>query len=504
MTIERPSEEIKAGDVVSYFGGGLMLVTVPGEAEQIQYVGRRVTHHGVTLTLPEGYEGKAYQVGEPQTRMDKPRTPVTVYERRKFSEPDPCICRHCNERRGGTGAGVVPPVVDEPLTWPMVQPDHRAAYGYEAMGKLPQAWAGMLSIVAQGCVHTVDGEWRQADRRGNAAKPRSARALGALLALGLIREVPELTPVKTAAGKRHGRAVVLTAVALERYRALKIDLPASAREAAARHEPEPEHSRSTEARAVEGSPMRPAVEAAPVDGGAAAVDDERQDQEPAAAGGPKEWDPEVAEREEIAQARRSVAFALASRVAMALGEGWRAEPFRGFGVDGGAVIHTDGRRIEITEDGSGTHVQAGVKYPSGNAVELFDAHKPVTRFKSDRPARQLVNAIRTKLLPVYNRTYPEVVKALGDSRRRDAGEQSFADRIAAYVPSAEVTRYEPSPWVEAHPGRVGGGGSIEKCKVQLLGSGEHIVEFKYVDPETLEALMQAYGAMVKAKQARSA
>jgi hypothetical protein len=88
--------------------------------------------------------------------------------------------------------------------------------------------------------------------------------------------------------------------------------------------------------------------------------------------------------------------------------------------------------------------------------------------------------------------FPTVVAAAAQSRERESKELVLAEKLAALVPGATLTRTDPTPWIEYKtPGR-----SIESMKTQVSGA-EHIVEFRYVDTPTLEALLRAYGDAVR-------
>ncbi|MFD8340003.1 hypothetical protein ACFV42_46560 [Streptomyces solisilvae] len=113
MSEERAADEIRAGHVIEYTPGGLMLVTDPGEPESIRFVGRRVGHHGVTLTVPHDSGPGTYAVGRPMSTLHTPRQKVTVHERRAYSLGDGCPCDWHRERRGEKGPAVFPPVVGQ-------------------------------------------------------------------------------------------------------------------------------------------------------------------------------------------------------------------------------------------------------------------------------------------------------------------------------------------------------------------------------------------------------
>jgi len=106
MTYERPADEIKPGHVIEYAPGGLMLVTIPGEPESIRHVGRRVGHHGVILTVPEGSKSDTYEVGKVMSTLHTPRERVTIHERRGYALGDGCPCHFHRRKRGESGPAV--------------------------------------------------------------------------------------------------------------------------------------------------------------------------------------------------------------------------------------------------------------------------------------------------------------------------------------------------------------------------------------------------------------
>jgi len=112
--------------------------------------------------------------------------------------------------------------------------------------------------------------------------------------------------------------------------------------------------------------------------------------------------------------------------------------------------------------------------------------------RADRGGRALEQAVRNKLLPVYNETYPKVLAANEESRQHAEGRAALAGHLVALVPGAEVIRSEPSPTVEYHKR-----GTIERVTAQVLGDGLNIVTFRYVDDEATAAVMKAYGDVIR-------
>ncbi|AEM88859.1 hypothetical protein [Streptomyces violaceusniger] len=383
MTMERPADEIGPGDVIEYAPGGLMLVTIPGEAESIRFVGRRVGHHGVTLTVPEGVTSDVYAVGKAMSTLHTPRGKVTVHERRAFAAGDRCPCDHHRKRRGESAPMVLPPVV-------------------AAVAELPAAGAAPVT---------------DAPVTGSAAVTSSA-------------------PVR----RRRG-----------------------------------------------GPLQRPAGCPAPA---------------PAPSARPEL--PAAAEPVSTPTGAAGVAHGLAVRAAVRLGEGWSAQGPRYDGEKAGYLVHTDGRRLKIAPDNRPaqweTHVRVTVEYPRDAPVKVWPVHFPETRFKHDRPVSDLVSAIRSKILPTYDAKYPEIKQLTEEYRRSIAAEESFAARIACLVPSGTLDEHDSSR-VEARPFPR----HIEQMTANVSTSDHlHRVEFRYIDSETLEALAQTYGAMVRAKQERAA
>jgi hypothetical protein len=112
--------------------------------------------------------------------------------------------------------------------------------------------------------------------------------------------------------------------------------------------------------------------------------------------------------------------------------------------------------------------------------------------RADRGGRALEEAVRTKLMPVYDETYPKVLAANEKARKHAEARAALADHLVSAVPGAEVTRSEPSPIVE-HRKR----GTIERVTAQVLGDGLNIVTFRYVDDEATAAVMKAYGDVIR-------
>ncbi|MCX5206099.1 hypothetical protein OG897_32395 [Streptomyces sp. NBC_00237] len=184
---------------------------------------------------------------------------------------------------------------------------------------------------------------------------------------------------------------------------------------------------------------------------------------------------------------------LARQTAPLLGPRWTAEIHHATPQNGAALVHPDGRRIVLLPVyRRPSHVEVTVHYPKA-PVTLYAVDKPSTQFRTDRPPAALADAITAKVLPVDNSVYPKVVAAAAASRQTDEQQHAFAQRLAALVPGAELTRNDPSPWVEYRAGR----GSIERMTAQVLSGNRHTVEFRYVDTETLETLLRAYGEVVQ-------
>ncbi|MGW7243853.1 hypothetical protein [Streptomyces sp. NPDC054804] len=183
----------------------------------------------------------------------------------------------------------------------------------------------------------------------------------------------------------------------------------------------------------------------------------------------------------------SIACQLAAEAAPLMqGGGWTARPSTEFGTPGVVLEHPDGRRIKISPARREGYVRAAVAYPD-TSYDLTEAHRPATEMRADRGGAALEHAVRTKLLPVYNETYPLVLAANEKARRHAESRAALAGRLVALVPGAEVIRSEPSPVVEYQRG------SIERVTAQVLGNGLNIVTFRYADDETAAAVMKAYG-----------
>jgi len=114
MSQERPAEEIRAGDVIEYAPGGLMLVTQPGRPETIQYVGKRVCHHGMILTVPEHAAPGSYAPGKAMdSGLRTPREKVMVHQRLAYQLGDGCPCDYHRKARGEHGPAQFPPAVQK-------------------------------------------------------------------------------------------------------------------------------------------------------------------------------------------------------------------------------------------------------------------------------------------------------------------------------------------------------------------------------------------------------
>ncbi|MFK0113907.1 hypothetical protein [Streptomyces sp. NPDC091217] len=184
----------------------------------------------------------------------------------------------------------------------------------------------------------------------------------------------------------------------------------------------------------------------------------------------------------------SSAYQLAAQAAALMqGGGWTARPSTEFGKPGALVEHADGRRIKVFPARREGYVRAAVAYPD-TSYDLTEADRPTTEMRADRGGPALEHAVRTKLLPVYNETYPLVLAANEKARRHAESRAALADHLMAMVPGAEVIRTEPSPIVE-YSRR----GTIERVTAQVLGDGLNIVTFRYVGDEATAAALKAYG-----------
>lgn len=508
MSIERPADEIQAGDVIDYANDGRMLVTIPGEPEQDKWTGRTVGHHGVILTLPTGDTGDVFRVGRVMSTLHKPREAVTVHERRKFAAGDPCPCDHHRKARSYTGEPgefTAPPVETEPLTWPLMKPDHKAAYGRTWHGVMPKAWNDQLADVARGRVHTLDGKWQGSDRRGWTGKPRSARALGALLALGLIREVPGGVSAPTFGGEGFARLVVLTPLALHRFESYGVTLPAAAVKAAKEHatEADPGYADMVKGRSPLAGSDEARAASAPVDPEPEPVK-VREMWEPGHGPDDVQEDDGAPELGTVDDKPGNVPLAVAVRAAGKLGAGWSAAEYTSGREVGAEIVHTDGRRLRVLpKDDAGTCLRVSVWYPTEDecGTRIYDGWRPETTFRADRPGGDLAEQIRRRILPTYDEHFPVMIAARDQHRRSEALDEGYAQRLAAYVPGGRVTRTEPSPWIVARPREGGMRSSLSQSHVQVL-SDSVILEFKWVDKETAEALMRVYGAHIKARIAR--
>ncbi|MFF5188655.1 hypothetical protein ACFY30_33650 [Streptomyces sp. NPDC000345] len=186
----------------------------------------------------------------------------------------------------------------------------------------------------------------------------------------------------------------------------------------------------------------------------------------------------------------SITYQLATEAAPLMPGGWSARPSAASGKEGAALEHPDGRRVEISPARREGYVRAWVAYPD-TSYDLMQRHRPSTEMRADRGGRALEQAVRTKLLPVYDETYPKVLAANEKSRQHAEARAAVADLLVSLVPGAEVIRAEPSPIVEYERG------SIERVTAQVLGGGLNIVTFRYVDDEATEAVMKAYGEVIR-------
>ncbi|MEH0424677.1 hypothetical protein [Streptomyces sp. B21-083] len=173
------------------------------------------------------------------------------------------------------------------------------------------------------------------------------------------------------------------------------------------------------------------------------------------------------------------------------GDGWSARPSAASGKEGAVLEHPDGRRIEISPARREGYVRARVAYPD-TSYHLTPRHRPSTEMRADRGGRALEQAVRTKLLPVYDETYPKVLAANEESHRHSEARAAVADRLVGLVPGAEVIRSDPSRIVEYRKR-----GTIERVTAQVLGDGLNLVTFRYVGDEATEAVMKAYGEVIR-------
>lgn len=167
------------------------------------------------------------------------------------------------------------------------------------------------------------------------------------------------------------------------------------------------------------------------------------------------------------------------------GGSWTARPHPGWGKEYALLEHSDGRRITVEPARRAGYVRASVEYPD-TPVRLTQAHQPTTEMRADRGPDVLAHAICTKLLPVYNATYPTVIAANEQARQHEEQRHAFAKRLVALVAGARIERTEPSPVVGYRTG------NIERVSAQVFGE-LNIVTFHYVDDETTAAVMEAYG-----------
>ncbi|WP_020124553.1 hypothetical protein [Streptomyces canus] len=188
----------------------------------------------------------------------------------------------------------------------------------------------------------------------------------------------------------------------------------------------------------------------------------------------------------------SITHQLAAEAAPLMpGSGWTVRTFTVARDECAALEHPDGRRIKISPARRAGYVRAQVAYPD-TSYHLTDADSPSTEMRADRGGKALEEAVRTKLLPVYDEIYPKVLAANEEARKHAAIRAALADRLVPMVPGAEVTRSEPSPVVEYHRR-----GTIERVTAQVLGDGLNIVTFRYVGDEATTAVMKAYGDVIR-------
>jgi hypothetical protein len=188
----------------------------------------------------------------------------------------------------------------------------------------------------------------------------------------------------------------------------------------------------------------------------------------------------------------SVTYQLAADAAPLMpGGNWSARPSAASGKEGAVLEHPDGRRVEISPARREGYVRARVAYPD-TSYNLTQRHHPSAEMRADRGGRALEQAVRTKLLPVYDETYPKVLAANEKSRQHAEARAAVADLLVSLVPGAEVIRSEQSRIVEYRKR-----GTIERVTAQVLGDGLNIVTFRYVGDEATEAVMKAYGEVIR-------
>jgi hypothetical protein len=113
----------------------------------------------------------------------------------------------------------------------------------------------------------------------------------------------------------------------------------------------------------------------------------------------------------------SIAYQLAAEAAplMQCG-GWTARPSTAFGAPGAVLEHPRRRCIKVRAARREGYVRAAVAYPD-TSYDLAEADRPTTEMRADRGGPALEHAVRTKLSPVYNETYPLVLAANEKARR---------------------------------------------------------------------------------------
>jgi hypothetical protein len=188
----------------------------------------------------------------------------------------------------------------------------------------------------------------------------------------------------------------------------------------------------------------------------------------------------------------SITYQLAAEAAPLMpGGGWTVRAYTVAREECAALEQPDGRCIKISPARREGYVRAQVAYPD-TSYHLTEADSPRTEMRADRGGRVLEEAVRTKLMPVYDETYPEVLAANEKARKHAEARAALADHLVSVVPGAEVTRSEPSPTVEYRKR-----GTIERVSAQVLGDGLNIVTFRYVDDEATTAVMKAYGDVIR-------
>ena len=112
----------------------------------------------------------------------------------------------------------------------------------------------------------------------------------------------------------------------------------------------------------------------------------------------------------------SITHQLAAEAAPLMpGSGWTVHTYTVARDECAALEHPDGRRIKISPARRAGYVRAQVAYPD-TSYHLTDADSPSTEMRTDRGGRALEEAVRTKLLPVYDEIYPKVLAANEEAR----------------------------------------------------------------------------------------